>query len=935
MLAGVRCADAPPGGPGGWLAGREWGPWQPEPGRYGPVRVGRALLSCALAAFLGHALGTAAWPVPAPREVRALAVFARFAAEGRGAGEAIPAFGSLLFDPTRPGSLTHYYHEMSRGQFEVWGEVFPRWITVAGDEAQYLPPRGEYGDFVREVLAILDDRLDLGAYDNDGADGLPNSGDDDGYVDFLFVLTQTAPEGFIRGAATGISGLGLAQDYETADAAASAGRIRVRADSHVTGAGGTLQRGDTFAVAVGHMAHELGHLLGLVDLYDLSHSGGSDIDPVEDSAGIGYWGLMGHGALGWDDQGGPNPLCAWSLKRLGWLGVNNSQLRLVESRIDSAVLRDVSAGGTVYQLPIRGDQEYLLVEARLRGTSYYERNLPGEGVLIWHVVEDRDRGNVDETAKLVDLVCADGLYRDGGYGTGSSPAPFGDGGDNLDFWAHDEAYRRQHGGNLGDATDMFDGEVFRDFWALSNPAAPAGVSVTGIGRAGDHFVACLDPADRRRAGPVTGVQRWAGAVEVVGDVTVPAGARLSLAPGVEVVFGTDGLQADLDPERSELIVEGELVTETGGGPAARLTSAAALPAAGDWYGIRWLASGPVALRDLSIEHAVVGLSAVGAGQGMDLRRVAVRGAAEAGIVLRDGQVPSTLAQVEVSDTRGPGMVLAGRAPVDLVTGALRGNAGGGVVRSGGPLECRDSQFAADGAAADTAALLTFGPESAGSVSGSTFTGGVGVRCLASKEVTIAANRFVANRIGVATASAQPRISGNAFAACELVLLVEGFGVPARVDLNAVEQAVALVRNRTGLTLSVTNNWWGSADPAWIEARMDGPILWQPFLDYDPRQPLRFALWPASPNPFREAAEIRYDVSANELVLTGRARTVLEIRALTGGLVRRLVDQAARPGSFAAVWDGRGADGRRAASGLYYCQLEVGPLLARRPLTLLR
>ena len=91
---------------------------------------------------------------------------------------------------------------------------------------------------------------------------------------------------------------------------------------------------------------------------------------------------------------------------------------------------------------------------------------------------------------------------------------------NLDFWARDERYRADFGGNLGDATDVFDGEQFTDFWAASNPASTPGVSVTRIRREGDRMVADLKLQDHRRAGPIAEVEVWDGRIEVVGDVIV-------------------------------------------------------------------------------------------------------------------------------------------------------------------------------------------------------------------------------------------------------------------------------------------------------------------------------------------------------------------------------------------------------------------------------
>ena len=119
-------------------------------------------------------------------QLHALTVFARFAGE-TDLGAEVPAFAVEIFAADRPGSLTHFYHEMSRGQLALTGAVLPRWYAARSEAAAYTGGNGDFGDFVREVLEAVDDDVDLGLYDNDGPDGEPNSGDDDGYVDIVFI----------------------------------------------------------------------------------------------------------------------------------------------------------------------------------------------------------------------------------------------------------------------------------------------------------------------------------------------------------------------------------------------------------------------------------------------------------------------------------------------------------------------------------------------------------------------------------------------------------------------------------------------------------------------------------------------------------------------------------------------------------------------------
>ena len=277
--------------------------------------------------------------VPQTGHIHALTIFAHFADEG-GLGREVPSFAAEIF-AEQPGSLTHFYREMSRGQFELTGEVLPRRYASRSNTDAYAGAEGDYGRFAREILQAVDADVDYGRYDNDGPDGVANSGDDDGYVDYIFVVSASAPEGFITEEATGIARLGLGGEFATQDRAKRGGFILIRSQN------GAVQRGRSFADAVGIMAHEFGHFLGLPDLYDLD----SGSEPEDDSGGIGYWGLMGHGIRGWNEVDGPNPFCAWSLGQLGWLGVNNQQLKVLREDRDDVVFADVNAGGDVYLLP--------------------------------------------------------------------------------------------------------------------------------------------------------------------------------------------------------------------------------------------------------------------------------------------------------------------------------------------------------------------------------------------------------------------------------------------------------------------------------------------------------------------------------------------------------------------------------------------------------
>jgi len=529
-------------------------------------------------------------------QVQALVLFGRFAGESA-APRTAPEYAARLFDPAQVGSLTHFYHAMSAGQFELRGQAMPRRYESRRPASAYLSAEagtvGRFDEFVRELLETADADVDFARYDNDGPDGVPNSGDDDGVVDYLFVMVHSTPRGFIIGGATGIATLGLNTPFVSADRGTGGRPIQVQAGA----THGSIGQEGTFAQTVGTMAHEFAHGLGLPDLYDLDYK-----DPGEDSAGVGRWCLMGWGAHGWKGDDGPNPFSAWCLKELGWIGQGNERLVEVEGEAVDLEVAALQQGGQVLQvpLPLRAldvfstIEEYLLLEQRTRSSSYYDRHLPGEGLLVWHI-RPQAAANGDERAKEVDLVCADGLYEDAGYPLGRR-AEGRSGLDNLDFWAHDEGYAQARGGNLGDATDPFDGVRFTRLEKAGNPAIdPYGIipdQARGPGlrlrRQGERMR--VEVEQLRWAGVIRKEVHWTGEVLVDGDVQVAPEGRLVIHPGTQVRFaGSDRLRAGKDPARSELDIRGEFIIKeaprTRSGKAVDKVSFEAMAPGQRWYGI--------------------------------------------------------------------------------------------------------------------------------------------------------------------------------------------------------------------------------------------------------------------------------------------------------------------------------------------------------------
>ncbi len=367
------------------------------------------------------------------------------------------------------GTIHAYYEEVSGGRADVVGQV-QAWSRSTQTQAQATGGEsglvsGTVGPFIVDLLAQITD-VDWGLYDNDGPDGVPNSGDDDGYVDALAVIHPT------RGAECGGSDQGnriWSHRWSLRSAAGSAFRTESPA------AGGGFIRIDDYLIQpvyacsgaalneIGVFTHELGHAFGLPDLYDTYPEDGKH-------NGAGNWDLMATGSWGCDGRSPQSPchLGAWSKAALGWVDLVAIP---DDQELTKLVLPPVETTRTVYRVDAQdGSGEYFLLENRQR--LGFDGGLFGEGLLVWQVnealVESRWAGNsINAFSQMgVWLRQADGLDELG------TP-----------------------GGGRGDADDPFPYESVsgshRDFHAASFPAARSrlgtatGLTLRGVLREGD------------------------------------------------------------------------------------------------------------------------------------------------------------------------------------------------------------------------------------------------------------------------------------------------------------------------------------------------------------------------------------------------------------------------------------------------------------------
>jgi M6 family metalloprotease-like protein len=178
------------------------------------------------------------------------------------------------------------------------------------------------------------------------------------------------------------------------------------------------------AAGAGVPCHELGHDMGLPDLYDWTYA----------SHGIGAHGLMGWGGWGKtsaDQYRGQTPthMCAWSKVQMGWVTPT-----VVTADADCSLYSAGTPPYNVLRINTQDPNQYFLLENRqltgfdeglYRWFSASSGGAGGGGLAVWHIDESMADNN-DWTHKMVDLEESNTTTLGYGeldyYGTGDPPA---------------------------------------------------------------------------------------------------------------------------------------------------------------------------------------------------------------------------------------------------------------------------------------------------------------------------------------------------------------------------------------------------------------------------------------------------------------------------------------------------------------------------------
>ncbi|SDL83108.1 immune inhibitor A [Catalinimonas alkaloidigena] len=297
---------------------------------------------------------------------------------------ALPAahYEELLFSqgslPT--GSMREYYSEVSRGAIDITGSVHG-WLRLPQPYAFYTNNASGTGGYPGNAQKMAEDAVQTAL-----ASGVTFEASLDvlheGQVTALFIIH---------------AGVGAETIGNTPEGRREIWSHKWAMQQPVTVAPGLVA--STYLTVphdcrIGVCAHELGHLvMQWEDFYDINGQW----------SGTGFWDLMASGSWG---AGGVRPTHPIGLHKLqhGWVEALD-----VTTTVQQLTLPPVEASGQVVKVvsPAYRDGQYLILENR--ANIGFDKELPGEGLLVWRIDEAGIMTNVAAPGAL--LIQADGLHQ--------------------------------------------------------------------------------------------------------------------------------------------------------------------------------------------------------------------------------------------------------------------------------------------------------------------------------------------------------------------------------------------------------------------------------------------------------------------------------------------------------------------------------------------
>ena len=255
------------------------------------------------------------------------------------------------------GSVRDYYYDNSHGLMTLNISVVGPFI-LPNTSAYYAGSTGHdrMSDFVYSALSLADPTVDFSLYKN-GTTSVSN-------IHFVF-------------AGQAQSSTGNTSEIWPHKSSISSSIIKDGV-GFTTYSCSSEKSTSTSMDGIGTMCHEMGHSLGLMDLYDTDYesSGGT----AETTAS---WSLMDQGC--YNNSGNTPPyLNGWERQIIGW----DSPITLTTS--SSVTLPCLADSLVSYKIYLDGNESFLCEHRKLKGWDAY---LPGSGMIIYHL----DQSRIDQT----------------------------------------------------------------------------------------------------------------------------------------------------------------------------------------------------------------------------------------------------------------------------------------------------------------------------------------------------------------------------------------------------------------------------------------------------------------------------------------------------------------------------------------------------------
>jgi len=244
------------------------------------------------------------------------------------------------------GSVKDFYLENSYGAFNVQVTVIGP-VTVSQSTSYYGTPQSRWRDFANEVVNLADPLVDYSQFATNGQ-----------VESFHIIFAGYGDESINNGQQIWSHQWTLGSTVKKD----GVNLYNYSCSPELRGSNGTD------ITYIGVIAHELGHIFGSPDYYDVDYSG---------YTGSGDWDLMASGS--WNDGGRqPAHINPYQKIQFGWI---TPQILTAGNKVSN--MPPSANNSIIYKIMANTNGEHYLLENRQ--FVGFDASLPGQGLLIWHI----------------------------------------------------------------------------------------------------------------------------------------------------------------------------------------------------------------------------------------------------------------------------------------------------------------------------------------------------------------------------------------------------------------------------------------------------------------------------------------------------------------------------------------------------------------------